>query len=94
MSKMSIQSCPICSIQMNVMERYPNRICNSHYGECRDMEGNIVTFENEGPQGGFVSCHIVNGKIEKRRDGYCLVRGQRCHAEEMRFGGIVIQIAE
>ena len=94
MSKMSIQSCPICSLPMTVIDRYPNRICSSHYGECRDMDGNIVTFENEDLEGGFVSCHVVNGKIEKRSEGYCLVRGQRCYAEEMRLGGIVIQIAE
>ena len=47
MSDAQTKSCPICKASMPLSERYPLAICNAHYGECRDMQGNMVTYENE-----------------------------------------------
>jgi hypothetical protein len=77
---------------MMVSERYPNSICNTHYGECMDRTGNKVTYENEDFSGGFISYHHVKGSIVKRNDGSCFVRGTPCFAGEARMGGIVIQV--
>jgi len=89
---MSQKQCPICNQQMPFSERYPNSICNAHYGECQDLQGNPVTYENEDFSGGFVSYHIIEGNIVRRNDGSCMVRGQRCYAGEARMGGVVIQV--
>lgn len=89
---MAQKLCPICMKSMPVSERYPNSICNAHYAECRDSEGNAVTYENEDFSGGFVSYHYSNNTIVRRNDGTCFIRGQRCFAGEARMGGIVIQL--
>ena len=84
--------CPLCSVETPYSERYPNRICNAHYEECYDAQGNAVRYENEDEFGGFVSFHTLENKIVKRNDGICFIRGIKCSAGEARMGGIVIQI--
>jgi len=92
MSDAHTKPCPICKASMPLSERYPLAICNAHYGECRDMQENMVTYQNEDEFGGFVSYHTIGEKIIKRNDGACFVQGITCIAEEARMGGIVIQL--
>jgi hypothetical protein len=94
MSEAQKKECPICKTPMPLSERYPLTICNAHYGECHDIQGNVVTYENEDLEGGFVSYHTIGEKIIKRNDGTCFVRGIKCVAGEARMGGIVIQVAQ
>ena len=84
--------CPICNQPMPFSERYPLAICKAHYGECRDLQGNAVTYENEDFSGGFVSYHTIEGTIVRQNDGSCMVQGHRCIAGEARMGGVVIQV--
>ena len=88
----TIKFCPICQIEMNYFERYPNSICGAHYNECVDSNGNHVTYENVDEFGGLVSCHTIENKIVRRNDNTCFVRGIKCSVEEARIGGIVIQV--
>lgn len=94
MSSVESIKCPICSELMPKSERYPNALCNKHYGECFDKDGNKVTHGNIDFAGGFVSYHTIDNTIVKRDDGICYVRDKKCRVGEARFGGIVIQLLE
>lgn len=73
-------------------QRYPKALCNAHYEECLDAEGNKVTFCNIDFSGGFMSQHFVNDiLIRTAEEKVCFVRGIKCVAQEARFGGIVLQ---
>lgn len=91
MSKIPSKHCPICNNIMLLVEGYPNVICDKHYGECYDKDGNSVLYET-GIGGGFASYHIIGNTIEKRDDGICFVRNHKCTAGEGHYGKIVIQL--
>ena len=86
-------NCQICKKFMEPSVRYHNAICITHYNECIDKNGNKVTFHNINAEGGFVAYHYVNNMIIKDEDGECYIQGVKCMAEEVRLGGIVIQVA-
>ena len=82
-------ACPTCGAPTTVTERYPRRICEACVHEAVDEEGHAVSFANVDMSGGFIA---------RRSDGspparphVCVVRGVVCHADEARFGGIVIE---
>ena len=92
----SIQTvkCSLCGELMPQSERYPNALCNNHYSECFDNDGNKVTHGNIDFAGGFASYHTVGNTIVKREDGICYVHNRKCRVGEARMGGIVIQIVD
>ena len=89
-----LSNCPLCGELMPKSERYPKALCNKHYGECFDKDGNKVTHGNIDFAGGFVSYHTIGDTIVKRDDGICYVRDKKCSAGEARMGGIVIQLLD
>ena len=94
-----IHNCPICK---DVLEyythRYPKAICNkcsnTENDEIIDSFGNPVSFGNVDCTGGFVSYHKINNTIVKKEEHICWIKDFKCYANEMRFGGIVIQTIE
>lgn len=86
------QLCPICKTTVPLMERYPRYICNT----CIDtgtftMTGdNRIHFQNQSVFGGFAS--VIDGNVGSVHE--CLIQGIPCHAQEARFGGIVIQTTD
>lgn len=94
MSTVESIKCPICTELMPLSQRYPNMICNRHYGECFDKDGNKVTHGNISHWGGFESYHTIGDTIVKRADGTCYVRDKKCRVGEAYCGGIVIQLLE
>jgi len=90
--------CPICK---NTLEyytpRYPKAICgncSNNESNIFDSDGNNVCFANVDITGGFISIHNINGKQIQKSDHECWISGIKCYADEFRFGGIVIQVAE
>jgi hypothetical protein len=91
-----IHNCPICKDVLEYFtNRYPNAICNKcASSEIIDSFGNPVSFANVDCTGGFISFHKINNTIVKKEEHICWIKGFKCYANEMRFGGIVIQTIE
>lgn len=81
--------CPICTAPTAVTERYPRSVCVACVLEAVDEEGHPVTFANVDMSGGFVA-RRSDGSAPPRPH-VCVIRGVVCHADEARFGGIVVE---
>lgn len=82
--------CPICSAPVGASSRYPRAVCPACVLEGVDADGQELRFSNIDLSGGFAA---------QRADGTspshphaCLIRGLACHADEARFGGIVVEL--
>ena len=86
----SQQTCPICSRPVARSERYPRYVCQTCAARAKSRDGRPLAFYNEGLSGGFVERYADD---DTPYEGYeCFIDGIRCHADEARFGGIVIQV--
>jgi hypothetical protein len=84
-----IQHCPICGTAVRPDLRYPNYLCQSCAVRAASADGRPLTFSNSSLGGGFEARNADTGAPY---DGHtCYVDGAECHADEARFGGIVIQ---
>jgi hypothetical protein len=88
--------CPLCFYIMNYStSRYPKMICqNCANSDITDNFGNKVTFVNIDIYGGFMSLHKIDGKVIQKQEHICWIKNTKCYANEMQFGGIVIQIVD
>jgi hypothetical protein len=81
--------CPICRGPAPNSERHPNAVCRHCAASATSPDGRPVRFYNASFSGGFAGCYTDDeSPYESHR---CLIRGVICHADEARFGGIVIQ---
>lgn len=81
--------CPICNQARESLVRYPNSVCIDccNTGIFADpSQTTAIYFGNADFSGGFQSC--INGVIGNQH--ICYIMGQKCYADESRFGGIVI----
>jgi len=79
--------CPLCNATIHNWARYPRSVC----GDCAALtvtaNGDKIEFYNPYVAGsGFAS--IVNG--QKGEEHICYINGNKCYADEFRFGGIVV----
>jgi hypothetical protein len=81
--------CPVCGAPALVSLRYPRALCPVCVLEATDPAGRPLEFGNASLSGGFEARYADDGTRYDSAD--CLVRGVSCHAEEHRFGGIVVQ---
>lgn len=93
------QFCPRCHKRVMYNPRYPKQICVECYElEIVDEKGFHLSFSNEGISGGFVVTYYQNNEIikETHDEGrkICYIEGKKYIADEARFGGIVIQMAD
>lgn len=84
-------ACSICGAAVHVTPRYPRRLCPACVLEATDAQGRPLVFANTG-LGGFEARYADDRTIYPSHT--CWVRGTRCHADEGRFGGIVVQPVE
>jgi hypothetical protein len=59
-----------------------------------DGQGNPIDFFNVDASGGFLSITIIDGERVRGEEHVCYIKGVKCHANEARFGGIVISPAQ
>lgn len=83
------QKCPICSAPVQYSERYPKYVCVDCSLRAADEDGRSLSFANLSLSGGFAA--IYADTREERDSHECYIDGIRCHADEAKFGGIVIQ---
>jgi hypothetical protein len=87
---------PVCFLcgsynrQLEAPERHPKRLCSVCELEAVDATGRPLRFENESMGGGFRALYADTG--EPYPSHVCYVRGVECHADEARFGGIVVEV--
>ena len=82
-------ACPICATSLEPQSRYPHYVCQACASRARSADGRPLTFENEGFSGGYVASYTDTGDSYDSHD--CWIDGVACHADEARFGGIVIE---
>ena len=83
-------ACPICAVALELMPRYPCYVCENCAARAATAEGRPLAFGNEGLSGGFIAQYADTGE---RYDSHaCWIDGIPCHADEHRFGGIVIEV--
>ncbi len=82
--------CPICGVELEPSARYPAYVCRSCAARATDSTGRALEFGNIGFGGGYDASYIDTG--EPYDSHVCYIDGVKCHADEARFGGIVIEV--
>lgn len=83
-----MQVCPICNEPVARSERYPNYVCKNCAKLACSQDGREITFFNVSFSGGYAAQYVDTGEPYNSHE--CYIRGIKCHADEHRFGGIVI----
>ena len=94
--------CPGCEQFIEYFGRYPNYLCSDCVGKLVTAAEAPVRFFNIGPLGTGLEARLFNpatGQFdiedpESSRTGHCYLYGALCIAEEARFGGVVVQLAD
>jgi hypothetical protein len=81
--------CPICKVELKPIPRYPNYVCKTCASMATDKDGRKLKFSNIDMSGGFMA--RFDDTNEEYNSHTCYINGFECHADEARFGGIVIQ---
>ena len=84
------QHCPICARTVTANARYPRYVCARCAERATNANGHRLSFSNEGLSGGFIATVTASGEHHAGHD--CYIDGRLCHADEARFGDIVIEI--
>ncbi len=84
--------CPICTARLNPNPRYPRYVCGDCAAKATDIARRKLQFYNAGLGGGYIAQYVDTQ--ETYHSHICYIDGIRCHADEARFGGIVIEVAE
>jgi hypothetical protein len=89
---METQKCPICLVEVQKSERYPNYLCASCALRARDAQGRPLVFYNETLTGGFLAFYAdTGGKYDSH---ICYIDGVKCRADEDYYGGIVVKVIQ
>ena len=81
--------CPICKVDLEPIPRYPNYVCKICTSKATDEEGRKLKFSNIDMSGGYMAKY--SDTSEEYDSHTCYINGFECHADEARFGGIVIE---
>ena len=91
-SEQLFQPCAICSQSISHEPRYPNRLCTDCSDRATDHRGRRLLFSNLGLSGGYSARYTDDQTPYSSHE--CFVDGKLCHADEHRFGGVVLELAE
>ena len=86
---MPTQSCPVCSTDVPPNPRYPRYLCERCSSKATSADGRLPSFSNVSFSGGFAARYADTG--EEYPSHECFVGKVKCHADEAKFGGIVIE---
>jgi hypothetical protein len=87
--------CAICGAPQTHLgpgTRYPRGVCAGCVARAVAEDGEPIAFVNTGPLGQGCARRRESGRLEDVAT--CLIDGVPCRAEEARFGGIVVQVAD
>ena len=84
-------TCPICgAMDLSAWRRYPRYVCPTCEGRATSEDRRPLSFFNANVAGGYRS--VYTDTDEDYGSHVCFIDGRRCHADEARFGGIVVQL--
>jgi hypothetical protein len=83
-------ACPICGVPLDSVPRYPRHVCEVCARKAAAADGRSLRFSNVDLSGGFQAHYADTGEVYASHT--CWIDGIRCHADEARFGGIVIEV--
>lgn len=83
-------ACPICGAPLNPVPRYPRHVCQDCASKAVAIDGRSLQFSNTDFSGGFEARYADTG--EAYASHACWINGIPCHADEARFGGIVVEV--
>lgn len=81
--------CPVCDAPLQPIARYPRYVCRSCAARAVSADGRPLEFLNPGLSGGYEARYADDKRPYASH--VCFIDGQPCHADEARFGGIVIE---
>lgn len=87
-----MQQCPVCSAEVKDNPRYLRQLCPPCSNKAESADGRPLRFSNVDLSGGFIARYVDTGQEHPGHE--CFVGGMRCHADEARFGGIVIEAVD
>lgn len=82
-------TCPICHAPLATDPRHPRYICDTCAARASSFDGRPLGFSNVDMSGGYEAYYTDTGAPYDSHD--CWIDGIACHADEARFGGIVIE---
>jgi len=85
------QYCPICNIEVEKIERYPNYICDNCTKNITDKLGRKIVYYNTSMNGGLTAHYEHSNNKEKYDSNTCYINEIELIAQEAKFGGVVIQ---
>lgn len=85
----NITKLPICSKPVTPSERYACYDCSECKSKAQSKVGRLLIFFKESMSGGFAAQYADTGEPYSSHE--CYIDRVLCHADEARFGGIVIQ---
>lgn len=85
-------ACPICSVGLIANARYPRYVCTACADRATSKSGRALEFFNQGFSGGYGARYADDHSAYDSHA--CFIDGRPCYADEARFGGIVIELAE
>jgi hypothetical protein len=88
-----LTACPLCKREeaLRYDSRYPLAVCPACVGQITDRSGRRLAFYEDALLG-FTGYYLDSQGKERYKSRFCYVKGVRCWAEVMRFGGVVVQI--
>lgn len=86
-------ACPVCGVEQPALSRYPGYLCRDCVARASTEDGRRLSLVNTSPSGGFAARYADSGELceEVTLTHEVYVDGMRCHADEGRLGGIVVQ---
>ena len=88
---MANKICPVCSADVEFLERFPDQVCERCRSRTADAYGRRLKF-SRGAAGGLQAFYLDNGAEYHRQ--ICYIDGRKCFVSEHRFGGIVVEIVK
>lgn len=82
-------ACPICARHQPPRAGHPRYLCAVCTRHTVDGEGRRIRFYNPITGGGVRGVYVDTGEVTPAR--LCFVQGIPCLADEVRFGGVIIQ---
>ena len=85
-------ACPVCAVALPPMPRYPNHVCQDCAARAVAADGRALVFYNADGSSGYRAELADSG--ERHPSHACWIDGIACHADEARFGGIVVEVID
>lgn len=91
---LDLVTCPVCGREQPAVPHYPGYLCRECVARGTDEGGRRVVLGNTSETGGFAARYADDQSLaaEVTVTHFVYVDGNRCWADEARYGGVVVQL--